>query len=158
MVSDGAGPGPSPAARRIVKVVLIVALAGMAAFVFLVDQMQKRAIDYRSAEQVYAKLDAGGFECEEIFFPKGSNEDPPYSVGSCRVGFSAVHISVNQERGRWLFGFTNAEPYESGEAAVHGRNWTVSFEATNSNSIKLAKQVQRILGGDIVHPLPQDDS
>jgi hypothetical protein len=131
----------------------------MVGFTSLIDVMERRAIDYRSAEQAYALLVQGGFECGDPYFPAGNGEPTGYSTATCERGFTTVHINVNQERGSWLkLGPDEySEPWTSGAAFVRGRNWSVGFEAPPNREGSLAREVQAILGGELRHPLPQED-
>lgn len=140
-------------------IVVALTLVAVQGFGTLTDIMERRAIDYRSAEQIYAQLVREGFGCRSPYFPTGVGEAPHYSSAVCERGFFTVHINVNQERGTWLqLGPDEySEPWTSWTAFVRGRNWSVGFSAPPSNTIALAREVQAILGGDLRHPLPQED-
>ena len=113
-------------------------------------------MDYKSAEEVYAELEASSFSCEQAFFPSGRSEPTGYSTATCQHGPTTVHIGVNQERGDWIG--SNYESHDPGEEAmVKGNNWSVSFEAPIERSIRLAREVQGVVGGEIVHASAQED-
>jgi hypothetical protein len=142
--------------RRITKIAIASGLVVIIALVAVNDFLERRAIDFRNAEEIYAELDAGGFGCDDPYFPTGNDEPVGYSRATCERGFITVDIGVAQERGQWLG--SKGEPYEGrGVALLKGRNWWVAFYARSSDSLRLATQAQLILGGDIVKDQPQDD-
>jgi hypothetical protein len=149
-------PQVSPRGRRWTRFALIGSLLAFGGLIALNEIVERQMIDYANAEEIYDRLKVGGFGCDNPFFPKGSGESEGYSSAVCERGFTNVHIDVNVERGQWLGSGT--KPYESGEAAVTGSNWTVSFEAPDSRSARLAREAQMIVGGVVVEvPPPQED-
>ncbi len=147
-------PRVSDRVRRWTRIVILGVLIGVVGYLVLVAMIDRRSVEFRTAEQAFADLQAGGFGCKTPYFPTGNNEPSGQSTATCERGLSTVHILVKEDGEQFSL---NSEPYERGEAAVEGSNWAVVFEAPNSRSLALAQEVQRILGGNITHPLPQQD-
>ena len=150
-------PGVSQRTRRWTKLILLALVVALGGFIALVEIVERRLIDYATAEDIHADLQAGHFACDQAFFPRGRQEPINYSTATCQHGLTTVHIGVNQERGQWI-GSTDHESHDPGEEAmVTGSNWFVSFEAPNARSSWLAREVQAIIGGEIVRPPSQED-
>ena len=147
----------SPTTRRVTKVTLLVALALVAVAVAATEYSARRAIEFRSAEELYGALTKGGFRCEEPFFPTGDEEPPGFSTASCRRGLATIDMSVNTRRGDGLWVFKSHDAYTSGEPIVVGRNWTVGFQTTNRRALALAHEVQDAVGGAITQADPPPD-
>jgi len=151
-----ATPNVSPRARRLTKIVLIGFMVAIAALIGLNDFMERRAIDYENAREIYAELKAGGFACDSPYFPSGNHVPAGYSRVTCERGFVTVDIGVNEERGRWL-GY-GGEPYEGrGRASLGGSNWWIHFSAPMEATPRLATEAQEIIGGEVEKELPPDD-
>ncbi|MDQ3986690.1 MAG: hypothetical protein M3280_09365 [Actinomycetota bacterium] len=149
-LETGSEPAVSDRVRRWTRIVILAVLVGVVGYL-VVERLTR---PYGTAEEVFAELQEGGFGCKNPYFSTGSGEPSGQSTATCQRGFSTVHIHVKED-GRHFSG--DSEPYEGGEAQVEGDNWLVWFEAAIRRSLPLAQEVQSILGGDITHPLPQQD-
>lgn len=160
-VSEGPGPGGdfseqavSSNVRRWTKIALLSTLLAWLGFAALNEVMERRSIDYVSAEQIHAELVDAGFPCEDPYFPTGNSEPIGLSTATCERGLTTISIGVDLERGRWL---GSRDAYESGEPGVAGSNWWVLFTTSKRRALAYAEEVQDILGGEIVEVLPQED-